>query len=165
MEILFKLMFAANLAVTLVSLVVMPSRIAVHFGPDGTANAWGSSAQFALLTTCVHVLLFFAFQFSSRMIFLFPPRLINLPHKEYWLSPENRAGAAKRIDGFMWRLGSAMFAFFLVLGLLTLKANMEEGMIRLDLTVFLCALALLLLYTVWWVISFYRGFRPPPSVS
>ena len=38
MRILFILMLVANVGVTLVSLVVLPDRVAIHFGADGVAN-------------------------------------------------------------------------------------------------------------------------------
>lgn len=58
MKALFILMFLANVAVTLVSLVLLPDRVAIHFGLRGVADGWASRSVHALLMTGTHVLLF-----------------------------------------------------------------------------------------------------------
>ncbi len=57
MRILSLLAFAANVVVTLISLAVLPARIAIHFGADGMANVWAPNYVNALLMTGTQVLL------------------------------------------------------------------------------------------------------------
>lgn len=160
MRWLFILMVAATVAETLVSLAVLPDRVAIHFGADGLANGWGSNSVNALLMTATHVFLFCVLYFAAHLVTVIPPRFINLPNKEYWLSPANRVAAREKIKRFMWRFGVAIFTFFFVTGLLSLQANLVTPA-RLNLRVFFPALGLFLLYTLWWTMSLYRAFRLP----
>ncbi|MFH0908317.1 MAG: DUF1648 domain-containing protein [bacterium] len=158
MRALFILTFMANVVVTLISLAVLPSRVAIHYGADGMANGWAPNYVNALLMTGTHVLLFCSLYFSHRLILLFPPKWINLPNKEYWLKPEHRTRTMEKIQGFMWRFGGAVFLFFLVLGLLSLQANLAK-IVRLNQRVLLPATGAFLAYTIWWTIVFFRAFR------
>lgn len=98
MRILFLLAFAANVVVTLISLAVLPARIAIHFGADGMANVWAPNYVNALLMTGTQVLLLCLLYFAHRLILWVPPKWINLPHKEYWLSPGNQARTMEKIQ-------------------------------------------------------------------
>lgn len=160
MRLLFILTFMANVLVTLISLAVLPSRVAIHYGADGMANGWAPSTVNALLMTGTHVLIFCSLYFTGRLVLWFSPKWVNLPNKDYWLTPANRARTAEKIQGFMWRFGVAMFLLFLVLGLLSLQANLATTA-RLDLRIFLPAMGAFFLYTIGWTVAFYRAFRMP----
>lgn len=162
MRILFILAFIANLLVTLISLVVLPERVAIHFGADGIADGWASTYVNAVLMTSVHVLIFCTFYFLPRLLFLIPARWINLPNKDYWLQPENLPQTQKTFSHLMWQFGIAMFLFLLIVGLLSLQANLSSP-VRLNLTIFYPALVIFLIYTIWWTIGMYRAFRLPPT--
>ena len=126
MRLLFILLFIANLAVTLISMVVLPDRVAIHFGADGMANGWAPNYINAILMTGVYILIYCVIYFSPRCLRLVPSKWINLPHKEYWLSPANQALAVEKMQGFMWRFGVAIMLLFLVDGLLTIQANLSK---------------------------------------
>jgi len=160
MRMLFILAFIANVALTLVSLAVLPDRVAIHFGADGTADGWASKDANALTMTVLHVLLFCIFYFSPRLMLLFPAKWINLPNKSYWLQPAVLPRTKAKISSLMWQFGTAMFLFFLMIGILSLQANLAPAA-RLDLGVFLPALGVLLLYTAAWTFMFLRVFRLP----
>ena len=57
MRRLFILAFVANVALSLISLHVLPERVAIHFGADGTADGWGPNYADAALMTGVQMLL------------------------------------------------------------------------------------------------------------
>ena len=103
-------------------------------------------------------LLFATFYFSPQITVRFPANLINLPNKDYWLLPENRAETQVKILRSMYRYGVAFFLFFFVIGLLVLKANLSDP-VAIDLSLFYTAMGLFLGYTGWWIIRFYREFR------
>lgn len=156
----FILAFAANVALTLVSLAVLPDRVAVHFGADGTANGWMSNGANAAFMSGLHLLLFVSLYFSPRLMFLFPPRWLNLPHKQYWLQPEHRPEALAKVRVYMWQFGAVIFVFLFVVGLLSVQANMTEPA-RLNLSVFFPALIAFLLYSLGWTVLFLLAFRLP----
>ena len=160
MRIAFLLIFAANILLDLVSYAVLPARVAIHFGLGGTPNGWGPGYVFAILMVAMHAFVFCMIYFSPRVIFAFPARWVNLPHKEYWLSEENRPRAEAKISSHMWQFGTAIFAFLLVAGALVLEANLSDP-VALREVPFLVALAIFLVFTAWWVVSFVRAFRIP----
>lgn len=160
MRTFFILSFAANLLLTLVSLFVLPDRVAIHYGADGMADGWGPNYVNALFMTGTHVLLFSLLYFAPRLVTWLPPRFVNLPNKSYWLSPENKTRAVEKIQPFMWLFGSGVFVFFFVLGLLSYHANLQTSA-RLNLRIFLPALGVFLACNAWWVYRFYRAFRIP----
>jgi uncharacterized membrane protein len=154
------LTFVANVVVTLISLAVLPARVAIHFGADGMANGWAPNYVSALLMTGTHVLLFCSLYFGHRLALLFPPKWINLPNKEYWLNPVNMPQTMEKIQGFMWRFGVAVFLLLFIMSLLSLQANMSK-IVRLNQQVFLPVMGAFLVYTIWWTIVFFRAFRIP----
>lgn len=60
----------------------------------------------------------------------------------------------------LWAFGTALFLFLLAVGPLTLKANLADP-VRLDERLFLIALSVFLLYTLYWTLALYRAFRLP----
>lgn len=72
--------------------------------------------------------------------------------------PANRTRALEMLCGLLWRFGIAMFLFFLVIGLLSIQANMVKP-VRLNEAIFLPAFGAILVYTVYWTIAYYRAFR------
>jgi len=158
MRTLFILLFIANVAVTLISLAVLPHRVAIHFGIDGLPNGWAPNYVNAILMSSVHLLILFSIYFSPSLAFLLPAKWINLPNKEYWLMPVNRSRALEMLRGLLWRFGIAIFLFFLVIGLLAIQANMAKP-VRLNEAIFLPAFGAFVVYVVYWTIVFYRAFR------
>ena len=81
---LFILTFVANVVLSLVSLLLLPPRVAIHFGSGGIANNWVSSHFNTLFFIGTNTFLSIAFYFTPRLIFRFPARWINLPNKDYY---------------------------------------------------------------------------------
>ncbi len=154
--------FVANVLLTLGSLAVLPERVAIHFGARGVADSWAAKEANAALLVGTHVFLFALLALSGRLATALPARWVNIPHRDYWLSAANRALAGSMVQAYTMRLGTALFALFMGLGVLTVRANLSEP-VRLELGLFLPMLVLFLLYTTWWVVGFYRVFRVPES--
>lgn len=159
---MFIVLFAVNLVVTLAGLWLLPARVACHFGVDGVANGWMSGAMNACLMMATHSLLFFVIYFSPGLMVVMPPRWVNLPHKEYWLSPANRLEAKQKLQTLMWRFGATLFLYFLIMNLLTLEANLTTP-VRLDTRLFWLTFGGFLIYTGAWIIQVYRAFRVPAT--
>jgi len=68
--------------------------------------------------------------------------------------------ALEKFSQLMWQFGTALFLFMFFVGLLTLKANLSDP-VRLDERLFLIALAIFLVYTVYWTAVLLRAFRVP----
>lgn len=156
--------FIANLAVTLITLVVLPGRVAIHFGAHGAANGWASGRVNALIMTSVHLLIFCSFAFAGWLVGALPARWINLPHREYWLSPARRPQTADCVQIYCWRFGGATFLLLLAIGVLSLRAN-QTSPVTLNMQRFYAALGAYALYTVYWLIDLHRAFRLPPGAK
>ena len=79
--------FAALIVVTCPTL---PERLATHFGASGQPNGWMSRSGNALaiyLTAVALAGLIVGIMYAVRF---FPPRVINLPARDYWLASERR---------------------------------------------------------------------------
>ncbi|MFH0963165.1 MAG: DUF1648 domain-containing protein [Planctomycetota bacterium] len=159
MRAIFVGAFIVNVVLALVSIAVLPSQVAVHFGFHGEPDSWGSSLRLTVVFLAVDVLLFCVLYFSPHLGFAFPD-LMNLPNKAYWLAEENKGRAKAAFTSFMCELGTAVLAFLLAAILLTVEANLSAP-VRLNTELFYPALILLLLYAVYWSVRSYRAFRIP----
>jgi uncharacterized membrane protein len=160
----FILVFIANVVLSLVSLILLPSRVAIHFGPGGMANNWALSYVNTLFFIGTNTFLFFLLYFTPRLVFMFPSKWINLPNKDYWLRVENRARTVAIFSSLMWEFGIALFLFLFVVELLAIEANLSQP-VRLNEKLFLSALIIFLLYTGYWCIRLFRAFRLPKEME
>ena len=154
------LLFVANVVLSLVSLVLLPPRVAIHFGLGGTADSWAPSYSNTFFFIGINAFLFFILYFTPRLVFRFPARWINLPNKDYWLRSENKSRTVAMFSSFMWKFSSVLFLFLLVVQLLTIQANLSQP-VKLDEKIFLSALVLFIVYAVYWCIRLFRAFRLP----
>ena len=160
MRTLFCIAFAANVLLMLVSLVILPDQVAVHFGRGGVPDSWGSKETNALLFIVLEIPLFLLFWFGPSLPLGLPPRFVSLPNKAYWLREENRPALKQKMERFMARFGTALFLFFFCIELLTIDANLSSP-VRLKEEVFLPVLILFLGYTIVWSIGLVKSFRVP----
>ncbi len=160
MRIIFILIFLANIVLSIISLAILPSRVAIHFGVGGMANGWVSSYVNTLLFTGTSTILFFWLYFAPRMVFMFPSRWINLPNKDYWLRPENKNRMVSQFSFTMWEFGTALFIFLFIIEVLAIQANLSHP-VRLDERLFLFALIVFIIYSLYWCVKFFKAFRIP----
>jgi len=152
--------FLSNMTLTLVSLAILPERVAIHFGTGGLPNGWATNLTSTLGMMGFHILLFCILYFSPRLIAAVPSKWISLPHRDYWLTPERRPQTIEKFRRYLWQFGAAVFGFMLCAGLLTVHANLSVP-IRLNERLFLIALGGFLVYTAYWTIALLRTFRMP----
>jgi len=161
---LFILIFVANVVLSLVSLVLLPPRVAIHFGFGGVADNWAPSYVNTLFFIGTNVFLFFSIYLSPRLVFMFPSKWINFPNKDYWLRSENKARTVEMFSSFMWKFGTALFLFLFIVELLAIQANLSQP-VKLDEKLFLSGLILFILYTVYWSIKLLKAFRLPKEME
>jgi uncharacterized membrane protein len=160
----FILVFIANVVLSLVSLVLLPSRVAIHFGIGGMANNWAPSYISTLFFIGTNTFLFFSIYFTPRLVFMFPSKWINLPNKDYWLRLENKACTVAMFSSLMWEFGIGLFLFLFVAELLTIEANLSQP-VRLNEKILFSTLILFLVYTVYWCIRLFWAFRLPREME
>jgi uncharacterized membrane protein len=160
----FILVFIANVVLSLVSFVLLPSRVAIHFGIGGMADNWAPSYVSTLFFIGTNTFLFLSLYFTPRLVFMFPGKWINLPNKDYWLRMENKDRTVAMFSSLMWEFGTALFLFLFVAELLAIQANLSQP-VKLNEKLLISALILFLLYTVYWCIKLFRSFRLPKEME
>jgi uncharacterized membrane protein len=152
--------YVVAMAIVIVSHVLLPETVAIHFGSGGEPDGWGSKTLNSVAFAAMYTIMFLLFLFIPRLCARLPPELVNVPNRTYWLSEANRPRFLSIMNRLMSEFGTVMMVFLAVVGLLTLEANLSDP-VRLDERSFLSALAAFLGYTVWWCIRLFRAFRIP----
>ena len=160
MRAIFITVFAANLVLTVVSLAVLPDKVAIHFGPGGAPDSWAFKEVNAVISLAIEVPLFLILFYASWLTLNSPPRLLSLPNKDYWLTEANRPALKQKLQRLTDQFGIALYFFLLYVGLLMLQANLAKP-VRLNEGAFVPGLVLFLGYSVVWCVGFFRSFRVP----
>ena len=102
----------------------LPQTVAAHFDWRGRANGFASRQAFLLMNIGVVALFALLFWGVGHMRKL-SPRFVNLPHKDYWLSPERReASMAFVVDWTRWFFALVTLLNVLLMGSV-LHANLK----------------------------------------
>lgn len=101
----------------------MPERMASHFNAAGVPNGWMPKNQFLLVNVMVVLAAAFSGFYPARMIATLPSSKINLPNKEYWLSPaHSQETIAYFAQWFAW-FGCALLLLLMLVMQLVIAAN------------------------------------------
>ena len=137
----------------------LPDVIAIHFGPSGNADAWTSKNQFVIFGIGLMFLLLFLINVLTALLFtVVPDRYVNLPNKEYWLTPERRGETAEKINGHMAMFTSGLVLFMITVQQLVINANLS-GTNKLNNTVMVATLVLFFSFVGYWFFLLSRKFK------
>ncbi len=101
----------------------LPETIASHFDASGKVNGMMSKNSYFAFLSILLVLLVAVFSSVSRWLPKMPDSMINVPNKEYWLSPERREETfAVFGSSFAW-MAVAVTALFIAIDQIVLSAN------------------------------------------
>ena len=156
---------AFGLAVALVVLLVvshgaLPDRIATHFDAGGRPNGWMSREaflRFGVISVLAPVSVLYAVALLAGFI---PASLVNLPHRDYWLSSERSATTRAILRVALFEFANATFAFVLFVLGSTVAANRATPP-HLGFTFFLGLFAFIAFTLVWTLQLLRRFFRIP----
>ena len=141
-------------------LPLMPEVISDHFGGQGRPNGWHDQARHAVFYWGIIAVALFVGFLVPRLVRSIPAELVNLPHKEYWLTPTRRDEAFDALRDHMNWLGVAMLAMMLVIHREVFLANLRPDH-RINNDVIWMTLAGFAIFMVSWLISIFRRFRVP----
>ncbi|GAB20357.1 hypothetical protein GOEFS_114_00090 [Gordonia effusa NBRC 100432] len=114
--------FAVAAVVFLVTWLVVavggPDVMPIHYGPGG-ADEWGSRGSF-LVMSLIGVVIAFALLAMGLNAKRIPQRVINTPHRDYWLGNEHR----KQFDELMASMLAGIGALILLLSAMINIAGM-----------------------------------------
>ncbi len=92
---------------------LLPDRVASHFGPSGRPDAWSSKDAFVAIYLFAVAVIAVVFSGIGLLLRRTPATLINLPNRDYWLSPERSSGTIAFLSRqFLW-FGSATLLLML----------------------------------------------------
>jgi uncharacterized membrane protein len=104
----------------------LPERMASHFGPTGAPNAWAGKAGFFVLFATISAFVVGMLLGVGWMVRVLPAGMINLPQRDYWLSPERRAQTVGHMARWGGTVAVATTAFLLFSLELVLRANLHQ---------------------------------------
>lgn len=160
MRTVLVVLFATNVLLALVALLVLPPEIAIHFGRGGYPDGWASKPFGLGLPLVIQTLIFVALITGPSLLGGVPDRWISLPNKAYWLRPEHVEHARAALGRLLAEFGVAIFALLLLAAGLSLDANLSEP-VRFREAWFLYALVAFGVYLLVWCVRLFRVFRVP----
>ncbi len=142
---------------------LLPDNVPVHFGLDGTPDRWEPKRR------AVIGLLGFSLGVPAVVtaiawpIPLMPNSLINIPNREFWLSPEHRPQTMSLIRSMLLWIGLSLAWFTLAVIQLTYVASVNQE--RLNQPVLLLCLGMLLAFMFGIIIWYFKKFAKVPNAD
>ena len=121
----------------------LPERVATHFGADGQPNDWMSRTASTLLLAGLQIGVPLFLMLINAISGRLPASMLNIPNKDYWLSPERRGATLCHMSRMMTWIIVLTASFMIVTAHLTFLANRNGT--GLNMPVFGTALGIFLL--------------------
>ena len=140
----------------------LPDTMGSHYGMSGRADSYMSKEGFFLFMALVGGGALAAVFASSALIRRLPPRLINLPNRNYWLAnDERREIAIGRISELMGGMAVATAALLAVATELVMRANIHRT--NFDNPTFMIVMVAYMGYAVYVLIRKIRLLEVPDA--
>jgi hypothetical protein len=140
----------------------LPPLVASHFGLGGRANGFmarGDYLAFMLIGTVAIPLLIVV---PQRLVETIPPRLINVPNREYWLAPERIQSTLDYLRNHAVWFAVLFAALLCFVHWEVVQANMRSPA-RLASQSFFIGLVTYVVAVLLWIASMIRHFRRRPE--
>ncbi len=145
-------------------LPLMPDKIAIHYGFNGTADNWGNKMEFIILMGGLMLFLGMLFFGLSALMTRLPDTMINLPNKEYWLAPERRETSLNTVAQLMKDIGSRTLLFFAVIFEITCRSNASLSL-QIDTQLFFIVFGMYLFAVIVSIVYFVKQFSKPEHTT
>ena len=156
----FLTIFILTILFNILSYIMLPDEVAIHFGREGRGDSRAAKDVNCLLFLGIDILLFLLFWYSPALMMKTPAKWVNLPNKSYWLAEENKPLTRQKMESLMSEFGIAFFIFFFFISILTLDANLSDP-VKLNESLFFTGLIIFIVYILYLSIKIYRSFRVP----
>lgn len=137
----------------------LPERMASHFGPSGQPDAFMMRGDFFAFYFGIFVLVITLFITMSPVLSRMPRELVNIPHRDYWLTDERWPEAVEKMGRWMAWFGVAMSLLAASVLHLVIRSNLFHQ--PLENTAMLILLGVFFVFCGGWLVALYRAFRPP----
>ena len=156
----FAVMLGAAAAFVAATSRMLPPLVASHFDAAGRANGFMPRTGYTIFMLAMTVALPAFLALCLEMTRRIPPRLINLPHRDYWLAPERSDESLDYLRTHSLRFAGLLAAFLCVVHWLVVAANLEVPPL-LPTATMVAALVLFGAATIVWTGAFFVHFRRP----
>jgi hypothetical protein len=154
----FAVLVVMSAAFILATVDGLPGVVASHFGPGSGPNGWMVRSDYlvwmlmlAVAAPCIIVLLIAGLPRVA-------PRLVNLPHRAYWLAEERRSDTLATLLAFGCWQGALLTMAAAGLHLVLLEANAVTPP-RLSVSSLVALLVLFIAAMLAWTGALYARFR------
>jgi hypothetical protein len=137
--------------------------VPVHFGWSGAPDRWGTPLELLSVHACVISFATALFSSLPQLIRWAPAALINLPNKQYWLTPENREIAAAKFAGWSNIMGTAINGLMIALQLLLWPSRVSND--SAPSLGFWFVLVTFVAFTVCWCAWLIAAYRLPTRAT
>jgi uncharacterized membrane protein len=140
----------------------LPDVVASHFDAHGIANGWQAKSAFFGVLVMLSVLAAVLGFGLPRIITIIPTQLINLPNKQYWLSPEHLAETQEFLSAYFAWFGCALFVVMISAFDYAVRSNLYPEN-RPDVSRIWYTLAGFLVFVVVWIACMLARFSQTPG--
>ena len=159
---IFFAIIAIAIAQSIYNFPQLPDRLASHFNAYGVPNGWMPKQAFFIVYGVMILVAAIPEFFVPFSIAHTSNARVNLPNKEYWLAPAQRAGTMEYFEkSFAW-FGCALLLLEVCAMGLAMQANVSSPP-RLPAAPMMALIAAFLLYTIAWFILMIRRFSNVPA--
>ncbi len=140
----------------------LPVRTASHFNAAGLPDGWMSPADYLVGAALLPAGMIASLLGVAALLRRLPARLLNLPDREHWLSPENRSATVALLGRWFTGLACLLVLFFAELHALVVLANRspEPRLVPAASTALIIAV---LSATMLWLVGFILRFAAPAA--
>ena len=139
----------------------MPEVVASHFNARGAPNGWQTKTAFFGFFVAVTVLSVVIGFGLSAIIVAIPIRLINLPNKDYWLSPAHRGATLEFLKSYFAWFSCAIYLMMIVVFDYAVQSNLHPKNPPATSHLWYTLAGFLAFVVVWLIRMFARFGRVP----
>ncbi len=136
----------------------LPLQMASHFNAEGIADGFMSQEGYTNTMLALIVLVPGLLALTPLGMRKLPANLINIPHKEYWLTPERRELTFQTLNRFMSVMACFLLLFLSYVHWLVILANERQPPAMSVLNIVLGMIVFLLLIGGWSLLL-HRQFK------
>ena len=135
----------------------MSGKVAIHFNALGEADGWSEKSFFLWINIFLYCFMGLTFLGLGLLMKKIPVSMINLPNKEYRLSPERKETALSTVANYLYWFGCATMLLLLSIQHLVVRINLDgSGNIGPSIWVPLVGY---LIFTVIWLVKLFLNFQ------
>ncbi len=136
----------------------LPLQMASHFNAEGIADGFMSQEGYTNTMLALIVLVPGLLALTPLGMRKLPANLINIPHKEYWLTPERREHTFQTLHRFMSVMACFLLLFLSYVHWLVILANERQPPAMSVLNIVLGMIVFLFLIGIWSLLL-HRQFK------